>query len=83
VQNYGFASSFVCVRNLLCHNNGRNGLRDAEGGIWTAEGASDRGLERTGRLNVRSVMVCTFREIRQIDRACGTNGENSGKYINK
>jgi hypothetical protein len=44
--------------------------RGAEGGIWTAEGASDRGLKDC---IVRSVLVCTVMETGQMDGACGTN----------
>jgi hypothetical protein len=29
-----------------------------------------------GECNLRGVMVCTVREIRQMDRACGRNGED-------
>ena len=47
----------------------------AEGSIWTAEGASDRGLEVTGRLHCekRDGLYCYGKQT-QMDGACGTDG---------
>jgi len=44
------------------------------GGIWTAEGASDRDWRGLEGCSVKSVMFCTVTVIRQVDGACGTNG---------
>jgi len=79
IQNYGFASPFVWVWNLLCHSKGRNGLRVLDRGVLRKV----YGLQKeqvTGDWRglrdciVRSVIVCTVRVIRQMDGACGTNG---------